>query len=73
MAVPWQIMPGLTGKVFSPDTQEQSGKKHACSDCFSCQHCGEERCAICRDHRATSGPKKPSTGSCCFRASTEEV
>ena len=37
---------GLPGKLYVP----RSGKrcKHPCADCFSCQWCGDSRCAACR-------------------------
>lgn len=39
---------GLSGKVFVPDGCPDP-KKHPCPDCYDCQHCGDDRCRICRE------------------------
>ncbi len=47
----WQMaferIDGFKGKLFIPDVQKNSEKKHPCKDCFSCQHCEDERCELC--------------------------
>ncbi len=37
---------GLPGKCYRPEGGGR--RKHPCSDCFSCQFCSKERCALCR-------------------------
>lgn len=46
--MPFVRMPGITGKVFIPEECLITEKKHRCSDCFSCQQCTDDRCAVCR-------------------------
>ncbi|MFH0726637.1 MAG: hypothetical protein V2B19_09865 [Pseudomonadota bacterium] len=43
----WKIIPGLKGRVFVPEKQGSTPKKHACRDCFSCQMCSDDRCRLC--------------------------
>jgi hypothetical protein len=43
----WKIIPGLKGRVYVPEEQERTPKKHACRDCFSCQMCSDDRCRLC--------------------------
>ncbi len=46
----FESIPGIAGKVFVPD-KDSGERKHPCPDCYACQHCGEDRCRICRsDH-----------------------
>lgn len=40
-------IPGVEGKIFVPDEQPKSLKKHNCKDCFSCQMCSDDRCERC--------------------------
>jgi hypothetical protein len=42
---------GLSGKVFVPDESPEP-KKHPCPDCYDCQHCGDDRCRMCRSESA---------------------
>jgi hypothetical protein len=44
----WITVPGLAGKVYQPDGCPPEHRKHPCRDCFRCQHCGEDRCRVCR-------------------------
>lgn len=37
---------GIPGKCYRPEGCGR--RKHPCRDCFSCQFCSEERCALCR-------------------------
>lgn len=46
----WLTIPGVTGKVYVPDTAVKGGK-HPCKDCFACQNCGQERCRVCRQEK----------------------
>ncbi len=34
-------IPGLPGKVYVPERQEESFKKHPCKDCYFCQSCSQ--------------------------------
>jgi hypothetical protein len=38
---------GVKGKLFIPEEQPSSKKKHACKDCFSCGWCDDDRCSLC--------------------------
>jgi len=40
-------VPGLKGKVYVPEKQSKSLKKHPCKDCFYCQSCSDDRCRVC--------------------------
>ena len=46
--MPFITVPGLTGRLYVPETPPEEKKKHACPDCFACQNCGPARCHICR-------------------------
>ncbi|MEW6078299.1 MAG: hypothetical protein AB1724_10835 [Thermodesulfobacteriota bacterium] len=46
--MPFIDVPGLPGKLYVPEAMAATKKKHACPDCFSCQHCGDDRCQVCR-------------------------
>ncbi len=48
--MPWQTLPGVTGKVFVPEAAAEA-KKHPCADCFNCQKCSQERCRVCRQEK----------------------
>ncbi len=41
-------MPGLKGKIYVPERQEESFKKHPCKDCYFCQLCSDDRCKLCQ-------------------------
>jgi hypothetical protein len=45
--VPWVRAEGLPGLVWLPERQCGPRPRHACPDCFSCQQCAAERCALC--------------------------
>lgn len=47
----WKIIPGLKGRVYVPEEQESTPKKHACRDCFSCQLCSDDRCRLCEGRK----------------------
>lgn len=40
-------VPGLKGKVYVPEIESGQMRKHRCRDCFSCQLCSDDRCALC--------------------------
>ncbi|MFC1886007.1 hypothetical protein ACFLZM_03000 [Thermodesulfobacteriota bacterium] len=42
----WIKIKGLEGLVYEPPPSDL--KKHNCKDCFSCQMCSNDRCAVCR-------------------------
>lgn len=46
---------GLEGKVYVPGSDLSVHKKHFCGDCFSCQMCSDERCALCMGQKGKSG------------------
>lgn len=37
---------GLDGLLYVPE-HDGGAKKHPCEDCFSCQMCSDNRCALC--------------------------
>jgi len=40
-------MKGIEGLMYVPE--ENGGvKKHPCKDCYACQMCSDNRCALCR-------------------------
>jgi hypothetical protein len=47
-------LPGVTGKVFVPEDNSLSPRKHACSGCFSCQMCSDDRCKLCLSQKPCS-------------------
>lgn len=47
--------------IFRPVCDRNAAKKHPCPDCFSCQFCSDDRCAIC-----LAGRKKPCRGTCAY-------
>jgi hypothetical protein len=40
-------VPGLKGKVYVPEKQQENLKKHSCKECFFCQFCSDDRCRVC--------------------------
>lgn len=50
--MPWQTIPGITGKIYMPETVT-GGKKHPCADCYDCQNCSRQRCRMCRKEKAS--------------------
>ena len=62
--MPFVTIPGLKGKVYVPES-DNTGKKHPCRDCFSCQHCSDDRCAVCRTQGKNNGQ-----GKCCRNCET---
>lgn len=52
-------VPGLKGKIYVPEKQHESLKKHPCKDCFYCQSCSDDRCRVCL------GPKNHKCRESC--------
>ncbi len=52
----FESVPGLPGKVYTPEPTGSKTKKYHCTDCFCCQQCGEDRCALCRNHNCRLEP-----------------
>jgi hypothetical protein len=40
-------LPGITGKVYVPEENENHPRKHPCKDCYCCQCCSDDRCNVC--------------------------
>jgi hypothetical protein len=59
----WISVPGLEGKVYKPERCRPEQRKHPCRDCFECQHCGEDRCSVCRAEN-NELPDGRSMGNC---------
>jgi len=38
---------GLKGKIYVPEKQQESLKKHPCKECYFCQFCSDDRCRVC--------------------------
>jgi hypothetical protein len=64
----WETVPGWAGKVYVPQAAAQD-KKNRCADCFVCQQCGDERCAVCGAAELEADHLKKK----CIRASAKEV
>lgn len=64
----WQRIPGLEGRVFVPEHRAE-GRKNQCRDCYACQGCGDERCAVCIPATNPTVAKLPNSS----RASAREV
>ncbi|OGJ89266.1 MAG: hypothetical protein A2268_10285 [Candidatus Raymondbacteria bacterium RifOxyA12_full_50_37] len=58
--MPFVRVSGISGLVFEPPTEQRKRKKHICTDCFLCQWCSDERCALCLKRRVCErqGKKK---------------
>ena len=48
-------LPGLQGKLYIPEKQNNCKKKHPCKDCYSCDYCSDDRCRVCRCSKTTGG------------------
>lgn len=59
----WISVPGLKGKVYQPEGCDPEQRKYPCRDCFDCQHCGEDRCRVCRAEK-NELPDGRSMGNC---------
>ena len=55
--MPFVKVPGLPGKLYVPEKQKNCQKKHPCKDCFSCEHCSDDRCNVCRDKEKNESEK----------------
>jgi len=55
--MPFVKVPGLPGKLYIPEMQKNCRKKQPCEDCYSCEHCSDNRCRVCRDNRASKRDK----------------
>ena len=64
----WVNVPGLAGKVYVPEDAGQSGKKHACTGCFACQWCDENRCRVCRCGALPADASATRDGAKCRRS-----
>jgi thioredoxin reductase (NADPH) len=51
--MPFVSHPRLPGKVYVPEIHPGIPQKHPCANCFSCQHCGDDRCQVCRSDGRT--------------------
>ncbi len=45
----------IPGKIFIPEFISDMSKKHPCPDCFACQLCSDDRCALCRGQPVNDG------------------
>jgi len=50
-------VPGLKGKVYVPEKQQEHLKKHPCKDCYFCQLCSDDRCRVCLCPKTTNCQK----------------
>jgi hypothetical protein len=48
--MPFIDLPDGRGKLYVPQPP-QGRRKRPCPDCFACQWCSDERCAVCRPAR----------------------
>jgi hypothetical protein len=56
--MPFITLPEIKGKIYVPEPDVLSLKKHSCGNCFSCQMCGDDRCRVCLSK--TTGEKTDS-------------
>ncbi len=42
-------IPGMPGRLYVPEERAACLKKFLCKDCFSCEHCSDDRCRVCRE------------------------
>ena len=47
LPMPFVELPGITGKVYVLEVQQEGSKKHSCKDCYFCQMCSDDRCRLC--------------------------
>ncbi|HHE74267.1 MAG: hypothetical protein DRH90_09380 [Deltaproteobacteria bacterium] len=45
--MPFVTLPDIKGKIYVPEQNALSLKKHSCGNCFSCRMCSDDRCRIC--------------------------
>jgi len=45
--MPFITIPGIDGRVYVPEKEKSSVRKHDCDDCYSCQMCSDIRCNQC--------------------------
>ncbi|RJP46911.1 MAG: hypothetical protein C4548_01900 [Desulfobacteraceae bacterium] len=62
--MPFIRVPGITGKVYMPESPAGEHSKHLCTDCFACQWCSDERCRACRQPCGDCGGDCDGTGKC---------
>ena len=48
MPMAFVALSGFPGKVYAPEPLAAEEKKHTCPDCYACQMCSDDRCAVCR-------------------------
>lgn len=58
---------GVVGKVYVPDKEVQTERKHNCPECFACQLCADSRCHVCLQEGFQEAPSKRRAGHCCRR------
>jgi hypothetical protein len=49
----------IKGRIFVPAKPPAHSRKHPCKDCFSCQHCGDDRCGLCFYPNGPDQPEPP--------------
>jgi hypothetical protein len=49
--MPFVSIPGMPGRLYVPEERAECLKKFPCGDCFSCEHCADDRCRVCREDR----------------------
>jgi hypothetical protein len=45
--MPFITLPEFEGKFYVPENDPACIKKNTCPDCFACQMCSDDRCAVC--------------------------
>ncbi len=49
--MPFIEIPGVIGRVYTPDEEPAKKKKHDCPDCYACRFCCDERCELCLNRK----------------------
>lgn len=53
--MPFVKVPGLKGRLYVPETNDKTLKKHPCKDCHACQVCSDDRCSVCLGEKTEAG------------------
>lgn len=51
--MPYIRLPGVTGKIYVPESDPHAKKKHPCDDCFECGWCNDSKCEVCLREKRT--------------------
>lgn len=64
--MPFIILPNNEGKLYVPEQDSASLRKHYCKHCFSCQVCSDDRCRLCLNADNCKVPGATPSGDHCL-------